>query len=135
MTTDDTSSMDANVVRRAWSRSTSASPEKWTRANPALGQCAVTALVVQDCCGGDLVRTIATLPDGTTESHYANFIGDEEVIYDLTEQQFPEGTEFGEWEQRERGYVLSFPDTQQRYVTLCRRLNEIRVLDQMASMP
>ena len=38
---------------RSWSIETSS---KWTIENPAKGQCGVTALVVQDICGGKLKR-------------------------------------------------------------------------------
>jgi len=57
----------AETLERAWSRETSADPEQWTPDNPAWGQCAVTALVVQDGFGGELVR--ATVDDA---SHYWN---------------------------------------------------------------
>lgn len=102
-------------------------------ANRARGQCAVTACIIQDCMDGRLIRTVATLPDGSTESHYANLI-DHDVIVDLTEDQFPEGTTFGPWEERARDYVLSYPRTRERYLTLVRRLNEIRTLERVAAL-
>jgi hypothetical protein len=90
----------------------------------------VTALVVQDVCGGTLMRTVATLPDGFAESHYATMI-EHGVFIDLTEEQFPEGTKFGPWEERTRDYVLSFPETRDRYQALAQRLNEIRTLERI----
>ncbi len=38
---------------RSWSIETSS---KWTIENPAKGQCGVTALVVQDICGGKIKK-------------------------------------------------------------------------------
>jgi hypothetical protein len=45
----------ARAAKRAWARETSAAAE-WTTKEPELGQCAVTALLVQDAYGGDLTR-------------------------------------------------------------------------------
>lgn len=42
------------ALEAAWSIETSAT---WRSDNPALGQCSVTALVVQDILGGDLAKT------------------------------------------------------------------------------
>jgi hypothetical protein len=42
----------------AWERTTSADPDRWSPQNPAWGQCAVTALIVQDHYGGELRRGI-----------------------------------------------------------------------------
>lgn len=125
-------SLDVALIRRAWNRSTSASPETWTRACRARGQCAITAIVVQDCIGGMLVRTVATLPDGTEVSHYAT-MHEHGVIIDLTDSQFPEGTTFGPWEERTREYVFSFPETVVRYQTIIRRLNELRTLQKVSA--
>ena len=44
----------AQVLQHAWSL---ASSTKWTQANPASGQCGVTALVAQDVLGGDILKT------------------------------------------------------------------------------
>lgn len=92
---------------------------KWTELVPSLNQCAVTALVVQDYFGGDLMR--CKLDDG--DSHYWNRLpGGEEI--DLTFEQFAvtKQCEVGEAIVRERSYVLSFPDTAARYERLCLRV-------------
>ena len=39
---------------KSWSIETSS---KWTSENPAKGQCGVTALVIQDICGGQIKKT------------------------------------------------------------------------------
>ncbi len=120
--------VDVPAIRLAWNRATSANPEQWSKQNPARGQCAVTACVVQDMIGGMLVRTVVTLPDGTEESHYANMDGNA-VIIDLTDSQFPEGSEFGPWEERTREYVLGFQPTLDRYTLLKQRIMEVQTID------
>ncbi len=67
-------------VRKAWCAQTSADPDNWTPENPAWGQCAVTALVIQDLCGGELLRTTV---GGI--SHYLNELEDGRWV-DLTQQ-------------------------------------------------
>lgn len=118
------------LLAAAWCAQTSSDPA-WTPANPALGQCAVTALVVQDQFGGELLRSLVHLPDGQQVSHYFNRIDGEDV--DLTRGQFPQGStmsagapkrdEFTSTRQR----VLSFPDTQQRYALLQARIVELQM--------
>lgn len=100
----------------AWSRQTSADPERWVPDNPAWGQCAVTALVVQDEVGGDLLRT--TVDGG---SHYWNRLPDGSEV-DLTREQFPKGAKYGQAVIKDREYVLSFPDTARRYQLLRRQV-------------
>lgn len=82
--------------------------------NPSKGQCAATALLVQDIYGGRLVRgAVGNI------SHYWNELPDGTVV-DLTRQQFPEGTvpEFVCY--RDREYVLGrgIYDTEERYEIL-----------------
>src|SRR3954454_1714747 len=43
------------AVREAWGRETSDDPDEWSEANRARGQCAVTALVVRELLGGDIL--------------------------------------------------------------------------------
>src|SRR5665811_2071764 len=100
------------MLRRAWSRSTSADPERWSEGNPAWGQCAVTSLVLQDLLGGKLCRTMV---DG--HSHYFNILDNGEEV-DLTWEQFRVGATKSDRQLRERSYVLSFPDAARRYVLL-----------------
>ncbi len=67
-----------NQLLRAWSIETSS---KWTKENPARGQCGVTALVVQDLLNGDIVKT--PLTEGW---HFYNVI--EGNRYDFSDSQF-----------------------------------------------
>jgi hypothetical protein len=97
-------------LRQAWTATTSASTD-WTPERPSVGQCAVTALIVQDELGGVLLRTI-----NANVSHYWNRLPDGSEL-DLTRDQF-DVWEPGEIVERDREYVLSFPETRRRYEEL-----------------
>lgn len=62
----------------------------WTPAEPSQGQCAVTALVVHDLLGGQLLEAEVFHADGSHQGfHYWNrFAG---VDVDLTRRQFAQG--------------------------------------------
>lgn len=68
------------ALLKAWSLNSSS---KWSKDNPAKGQCGVTALVVNDILGGEIRKT--KLPDGW---HFYNFINNKR--YDFTASQFDE---------------------------------------------
>ncbi|MCX6155345.1 MAG: hypothetical protein NT007_14420 [Candidatus Kapabacteria bacterium] len=70
-----------NVLRKIWS---SESSIFWSPINPARGQCAVTALVIQDYFGGDILKTLVS--NGLW--HYYNQI--DRVRIDYTAEQFSE---------------------------------------------
>src|SRR3990172_8015006 len=74
------------LLRESWSKETCypSCVNEWTSDNPALGQCAVTALVVQDYFGGDLLYC-------KHNHHYWNRLPNNREI-DLTREQFPQGT-------------------------------------------
>lgn len=65
-------------LSKAWSLDTSS---KWSAERPALGQCSVTALVVQDVFGGKLLKT----PVGGSW-HFYNLVDGRR--FDLTAEQF-----------------------------------------------
>ena len=110
------------VLRNSWTRESSSDPEIWNSDNPAWGQCAVTALIVNDYLGGEIVWANAILPDGREISPYFNKI--EGIEKDYTKVQFPAGTTIplGIPKTKEflstREYILSYPITQQRYELL-----------------
>jgi hypothetical protein len=109
---------------KSWSAETSSSAS-WTSKNSAEGQCAVTALIVQDYLGGDILKTYALTSTGRI-SHYYNSINGVEI--DLTKDQFNANTQFegeitavaGHASLRE--YCLSFKDTRIRYQLLRSRI-------------
>lgn len=77
------------LIEKSWCKETSSSPDHWTPENPALGQCAVTALLFQDLNGGAILKTDVR----GFGSHYWNMMSYPEnvtVDYDLTRGQFPD---------------------------------------------
>ncbi len=58
-----------------------ASSSKWRPENPAAGQCSVTAILVQELCGGDILKTRVG-----ADWHFYNLLGG--VRRDFTESQF-----------------------------------------------
>ena len=68
----------ARALRKSWSL---ASARQWTEENPAAGQCNVTALLVYELFGGELLKT--PLPAG---DHFYNQIAG--CRYDFTDSQF-----------------------------------------------
>ena len=71
------------IVKALYKSWSSDSSSKWSKDNPAKGQCGVTALVVNDILGGEIKKT--KLPEGW---HFYNFINGKR--YDLTVSQFKE---------------------------------------------
>jgi hypothetical protein len=106
---------------RAWSAETSAHQVGWTDDNPARGQCAVTALIVQDVAGGELMRCMVN-----GQSHYYNLLPTGDVDY--TARQFDRPVDYSRSEPRSRDYVLAHPDTVRRYELLSSRLVLRRVV-------
>jgi hypothetical protein len=115
--------VDADRIRQrltvalatAWSAETCFDPTAWTEALPEAGQCAVTALIVQDVLGGVIVRAQVH-----GASHYWNVMDDGSEL-DLTRGQFRS------WpapapELVRRGYLLSNSDTVRRYRLLSHRI-------------
>jgi len=103
------------ALEASWSAETSASSD-WSTSLPARGHCAVSALIVQDRLGGDLLRAVVC-----GESHYWNRLPDGTEI-DLTRGQFglfdPIEVTVGS-----RDYVLSFAGTRRRYELLRQRVS------------
>ncbi len=115
-----------SLLKQAWIQETSADPKNWNSQNPAWGQCAVTALIVNDYCGGDIVWAEVELPNEQKASHYFNLIDGEDT--DLTCDQFPKGTNVPQGTERKKGfkttrdYVLSHLATRNRYELLKKRV-------------
>jgi hypothetical protein len=127
MTIDD---LDV-ALRKSWvTRTDMEITELFNKGEPSVGQCAVTALVVQDYFGGDILNTLVTYPDNPTvfSSHYFNVIDGMEI--DLTRQQFKARVKLSDAKPRHGGltstreYVLSNPSTMERYLSLKSRVDE-----------
>lgn len=79
----------AHALRQAWGLDTCA-PEDvgaWHPGNPARGQCGVTALVVHDHVGGELVRGEVHVAGERVDFHWWNRLPDGTDV-DLTREQF-----------------------------------------------
>jgi len=121
-----------SALKDSWSRETSSDPANWSEENPAWGQCAVTALIVNDYLGGEIVWALARLPNGKEASHYFNKIDNEDFLacpVDLTRTQFPQGTYIPQGIQKTknfpttRDYILSYKQTVERYNLLKCKVN------------
>src|SRR5690349_6770280 len=70
-------------LRRAWSIETSS---QWRRENPASGQCGVTALVVHDRFGGEILKT-----DVNGAWHFYNRIAETRIDFTMSQCDTPIG--------------------------------------------
>jgi len=83
------------AIRAAWGRDTSDDPDDWSELNPARGQCAVTALLVRELLGGEILVANVLLDDRRVERHAWNRLPSG-LTLDLTREQFVNGERFGE---------------------------------------
>lgn len=85
------------ALRANWTRETSDDPDKWSEENRALGQCAVSALVVRAIYGGDIVIATVLDRDGerTPDGHAWNVLPSGERV-DLSFDQFLDGEQLAE---------------------------------------
>ncbi|CAM5254181.1 hypothetical protein STENM223S_10170 [Streptomyces tendae] len=77
------------AVRASWSAET-CTPEyrsRWTGDNPARDQCGVTAMVLNDLLGGELIRGEVHVDGERVDYHWWNRLG-RGVEIDLTREQF-----------------------------------------------
>lgn len=121
------------ILQKSWIKETSSDSERWKKDNPSWGQCAVTALIVNDYFGGKLVWAPVNV-NGKKISHYFNKIDDKKIgltkEIDLIKNQFPEGTIIPEGIDKTKGfpstkdYVLSYPKTVKRYELLKEKIDK-----------
>jgi len=83
------------AIRAAWGRETSDDPDEWSEANPARGQCAVTALLIRELLGGDIL-VANVLRDGRRVDRHAWNELPSGLTLDLTREQFRNDERFGE---------------------------------------
>ena len=93
-----------NLFLKAWTIDTCAPRlvDKWSINNPTAGQCSVTAFVIQDIYGGEVLG----IPLGDGHYHCFNYI--DGVIFDLTCEQFN-----GE----HLTYTRNFPQTRDEHLS------------------
>ena len=100
--------------------------DKWSSSNRSVGQCSVTAFIVQDIFGGE-VRGLTT-PNGST--HCYNVI--EGVVYDLTRAQFGAEADFLVYDDndpiQDRNSETHFgkEEKRQRYLLLKKKLEQLQ---------
>jgi len=82
------------AIRSAWAADTSANPN-WSDANPASGQCDVTALLVRELLGGDILVANVIRDGDRLERHAWNRLPGG-VDVDLTRGQYREGEQLGD---------------------------------------
>lgn len=102
------------AVRSSWSAETCTPGfrSRWTKDNPARDQCGVTAMVLNDLLGGELIRGEVHVNGERVDYHWWNRLG-MGIEIDLTREQFgPDETVTG-------GIVIPRPP-----VTEWRRLRE-----------
>lgn len=108
------------ALAKSWGKDTAYHKDapNWTPENPALGQCAITALLFNEFFGGKIYS-------GVSESgivHYWNKkLG---LKIDLTKQQFDKKIKFFEVTLWERNHLLSTGNVEERYLLLRKRFIE-----------
>lgn len=106
------------IIKLSWSKETCYPNQKniWNKENPSLGQCAITALIINDFMGGKIMRCMCG-----NISHYYNIIN--EAIVDLTFEQFNGNIpDYVNGEERTGDYILSNKDTKERYLLLLKNV-------------
>lgn len=116
----------SDIFDKCWTIETASPKSKlnWSEQNKALGQCAVTALVVNDMFGGDIIEQESSnhiwniLPDGTQ--------------HDFTRMQFPTETDFKNATLCDRDKILNSKkaktlETLERYHLLKKRVDKLRL--------
>ena len=103
-----------SALQACWTLSTSFDTADWTHANPALGQDDVTALVVQDFLGGDILRSSIQ-----GRSHFQNRLSNGAIL-DYTASQFQGGVfrADGKVETKTREEMLAYDGIGPRYTEL-----------------
>jgi hypothetical protein len=112
------------LVRSCWSRETCdpVEQEDWSATEPARGQCGVTALVLQDLLGGELLVAEVRNEDGTRQGvHYWNRLR-RGLEIDLTRGQFARGETVGEPEVVPRPPDISAGRLSHQYRLLSERI-------------
>ena len=108
-------------LRSSWCKETAhpSYQKDWTEENPAYGQCAVTALIMQEILGGDIYECTVN-----RKRHFYNVTSDGK-IYDFTQEQF--GGAFIVYDnikERTRESLLKVTNVKERYELLKSRMKE-----------
>ncbi len=109
-----------DLLKLCWNKETCAPrmAENWTSENPGLGQCSITAFLVQDIFGGEVYGV--DLKDGNY--HCFNVIDGH--IYDLTSAQFDHPLDYTLEHKQEREVHFQKKEKEERYQKLKKSLAE-----------
>lgn len=105
------------AIRASWTREISESPDTWSDDNPAYGCCAVTAMVVRDYLGGDLVIG-GVVKDGVRIDRHVWNVLPSGLAVDLSRDQFRAGEQY---EAPQPLNETTVPGTTERYELLAAR--------------
>lgn len=94
--------------------------DRWCEANKTLGQCSITAFLVQDIFGGKVLG----IPLSNGNFHCYNVVGD--CVFDLTSEQFGDEklSYMSSNPEQEREIHFSKQEKRERYEYLKRRLKD-----------
>jgi hypothetical protein len=113
-----------NALAKSWGKDTAhrSVRNRWTDKNKALGQCAVTALVVNKYLGGEIMKGVIV---GENAPHYWNILTSGEVV-DLTKSQFGNRVfEMGVTKKKQPNDILRHKDFRNRYELLDKRVRTV----------
>jgi hypothetical protein len=105
------------AVKNAWGKDTAyhKDAERWTNKNPSIGQCAVTALVINHFFGGKIISGVSS--DGAV--HFWNRILGFKI--DLTKSQFEGKKKFANLRVWNANDLILTGNVEKRYQALLRR--------------
>ena len=117
-------------LKKVWSADTCAPRMRadWSPENPTLGQCSITAFLMQDIYGGKVLG----VPLGDGHFHCFNAVGD--CVFDLTSEQFQGITlNYTDCPEQHRETHFAKEEKRQRYELLKQRLlNDDEQIDLVA---
>ena len=108
--------MSANILRHAWCRETAhpSYQKDWTEDNPGYGQCAVTALLINDLCFAPIYRCKVG-----RQTHYFNMWARRHEVIDFTSEQFGDmKIDYSDCESVSREQLLKCKHVKERYQML-----------------
>ena len=108
-----------DLLSKAWCAETCAPRmrDRWTADNRTLGQCSITAFLMQDVFGGE----VRGVPLGDGNYHCFNVVGD--CVFDLTSEQFGSTVlDYAHAPEQSREAHFSKAEKRERYELLRSRL-------------
>lgn len=111
----------ANALEKSWGKDTAyrKDADNWSKDNPALGQCAITALLFNELYGGKIYSGVAD--NGIV--HYWNRKNG--IKRDFTKKQFKERLRFKQIRKWNRDELLETGNVKDRYMLLRERVLSI----------